>query len=437
LYRLRVKRPQPERSVGAGIGTVIQDQGRRLGKPTSLRTRELWARGAILVLLAGAHSVVMIGFMAQIDAADKAGRIRLMWQGALTCWLVALPAVWLMARLQSRWAVRGVGERIATLVHQCQEIGAGRAVPRLSYEGNDAELRNLALAVNDLLKYFNGFVACQRRFAADAAHELRTPLTAQIVVGENALARRCSSGELREVIGSMLEESKHMRLLIDNLLELARASAVAGVADDSPPRGPMPVELGKLARGCVDTLQVLAEEKHQHLELSISRVWADAAVTLIRQALLNVIHNAIEHCPEGTRIIVLSDRFSVNQAMIQVIDNGPGIPLERQPHVFRRFYRGCSSGARRGLGLGLSIADALLRSQRGQIHLASEPGNGCCFTLTLPLLAEPEADVVCNCDSEGHDMTVVPGPHPCGPYGSRTEIVTKSPNTLLKVPLVV
>jgi two-component system OmpR family sensor kinase len=94
--------------------------------------------------------------------------------------------------------------------------------------------------------------------------------------------------------------------------------------------------------------------------------------------------------------------------MIRVMDNGPGIPLEHQPHVFRRFYRGCSSGARRGLGLGLSIADALLRSQRGQIHLASEPGNGCCFTLTLPLLAEPGVDAVCTYDSAGDDMTVVP-----------------------------
>ncbi len=355
-----------------------------------------------------AFSLVVICLMVRIDAAEAFGRIRLMWQAALACWLVAPPAIWLMARLKSRWVVRRVGEPIAAIVHQCQEICAGRAAPRLNYEGNDAELSSLVLAVNDLLKYFNGFIVCQRRFAADAAHELRTPLSAQMVVGENALARRCSSGELREVIGSMLEESKHMRLLIDNLLELARASAVVGVANDSPPRGPMPVELGKLARGCVESLQVLAEEKHQYLELSTSCVWADAALTLIRQALLNVIHNAIEHCPEGTRIRVLTDRFSANQAMIRVMDNGPGIPLEHQPHVFRRFYRGCSSGARRGLGLGLSIADALLRSQRGQIHLASEPGKGCCFTLTLPLLSEPAVDAVCRCDSVGDHMTAVP-----------------------------
>jgi len=362
------------------------------------------------VLLAAAYSVLVSGFPAQVDAAATPERLSPLWQAALVCWFVALPAIWLIARLESRWVVRRVREPIATLVHQCQEIRAGRAAPRLSYEGNDVELGSLALAVNDLLKYFNGFVACQRRFAADAAHELRTPLTAQMVVGENALARRCSSGELREAIGSMLEESKHMRLLIDNLLELARASAVAGAPAGRPPREPMPVELGRLARGCVESLQVLAEEKHQHLEVSTFRVWADADVTLIRQALLNVIHNAIEHCPEGTRILVLTERFSVNQAMIRVMDDGPGIPLEHQPHVFRRFYRSRSSGARRGLGLGLSIADALLRSQRGEIHLTSEPGNGCCFTLTLPLIGEPGVDAVSACggDSAGAELTVVP-----------------------------
>jgi signal transduction histidine kinase len=334
----------------------------------------------ILVILAAAYSVI-----AGVDAGDAPEQLRQLWQAALVCWVVSLPSIWMIARVKSRWVVRRVQEPITALVRQCHEIRAGCAAPKLSYDGNDLELRALAAAFNGVLKHFNAFVLCQRGFAADAAHELRTPLTAQMVVGENALARRCSSAELREVIGSMLEESKHMRRLIENLLELARA-------EDNPPHGPMPLELGKLAQGCVESLQVLAEEKRQHLELSAATIWADADSTSVRQALLNVIHNAIEHCPECTRIQVIVDEFARDRVMIRVRDNGPGIPVEHQPHVFMRFYRCYNSGARRGLGLGLSIAQALLRSQRGYIHLASEPGEGCCFTLVLPLLPRAAAD---------------------------------------------
>jgi signal transduction histidine kinase len=207
------------------------------------------------------------------------------------------------------------------------------------------------------------------------------------VVGENALAQRATSAELREAVGSMLEEAKHMQRLIENLLELTRASVV-GVADRKSAGDPQPVELGRLAQGCVESLQILAEEKRQRIEVTAAPVWADANATMVRQALLNVIHNSIEHCPPETCIQVTTARFSNNHAMIRVKDNGSGIPLEQQPHVFRRFYRGPSATRRRGLGLGLSIAKAFVKSQRGNIYLMSEPGAGCCFTLTLPLLSE-------------------------------------------------
>jgi signal transduction histidine kinase len=78
--------------------------------------------------------------------------------------------------------------------------------------------------------------------------------------------------------------------------------------------------------------------------------------------------------------------------MIRVIDDGPGIPLEQQADVFKRFFRVAGTARRRSLGLGLSIAKAVLKSQRGDIYLRSEAGAGCCFTLTLPRLADQVAE---------------------------------------------
>jgi signal transduction histidine kinase len=143
-----------------------------------------------------------------------------------------------------------------------------------------------------------------------------------------------------------------------------------------------------LARDCVESLRVLAEEKQQSIAVNATPgVLADVDLTMVRQALLNVIHNSIEHCPEGTHIEVHTARYSPNEAQIRVHDNGPGIPLEEQPRVFERFYRGAGTSRQRSLGLGLSIAKAVLCSQGGGIELRSAPGEGCCFLLTLPLAA--------------------------------------------------
>jgi two-component system OmpR family sensor kinase len=299
---------------------------------------------------------------------------------------LALPAIWLIARIESRWIARHVQQPIALMIQQCREIRHGRAAVHLVHRGGADEIASLALAVNELLAHFNQNAVRQHRFVADAAHELRTPLTAQSLVGENALARKATRAELIETVGSMLEESKHMKCLIESLLELTRASATK--ADPDPARKVTPLDLSGLAQGCVESLQILAEEKRQRIRLCFSGpVWVDADSTMVRQALLNVIHNAIEHCPAGASIDVETATFSHLEGAIRVQDDGPGIPLGQQCRVFERFYRGV--GRRRGLGLGLSIARAVLQSQRGNIQLESQAGAGCCFTLTLPLIPEP------------------------------------------------
>jgi signal transduction histidine kinase len=361
-------------------------RGMRVFGAASLQNRAFWTCFGILILLAAGYGVVLAMFLGQHDLFDVPGRQQLAWCLALSCWLFALAPLWLLARVESRWIMRHVREPIAAVIRQCSEIRAGRAVPRLRHRGDD-ELAGLADAVNDLIDHFNQDMLCQHQFAADAAHELRTPLTAQSVVGENALARRCSGAELREAVGSMLEESNHMKRLIENLLELTRAAAV-GAAEWDATRQPMRLELGKLALGCVDSLQILAEEKHQRIELDAAVVWVDADATMVRQALLNVIHNAIEHCPDGACIQVVTARFARDLAMVRVTDDGPGIPVEQQPHIFKRFHRVTGASGRRGLGLGLAIAKAIMKSQRGNIFVRSEPYAGCSFTLTLPRLVE-------------------------------------------------
>lgn len=353
----------------------------------NLREHAFWTCFLLLAWLAAAYGIVLAIFLVNDAALDPPVRPILACHVALTCWVLALPAIWLIARIESRWVARHIQQPIAWMIEQCRDIRHGRSAAHLIHDGRTDDIASLAFAVNELLAHFNQNVVRQHRFVADAAHELRTPLTAQSLVGENALARKATSAELKEAVGSMLEESKHMRRLIESLLELTRASATKAT-DPDPSRKVTPLDLSGLAQGCVESLQILAEEKRQRILLSVGEsVWVDADPTMVRQALLNVIHNAIEHCHTGACIAVETSTCSHQEGAIRVQDDGPGIPLEEQSQVFERFYRG--SGGRRGLGLGLSIARAVLQSQRGNIQLHSHPGAGCCFTLTLPLLPQP------------------------------------------------
>lgn len=305
------------------------------------------------------------------------------WQTATAYWILTLLLLWLISRL-------------ATIVAHCEEAVEHNSTttPRDITDSRDArnDARDRALRAEKRLEHLEQIVIRQHRFVADAAHELRTPLTGMTLIGENVLAKKdASAAQLRDSIASMLEESDHMKRLIEGLLELTRASVASAANRDGRRAGAL-LDLSALARDCVETLRILAEEKQQSIEVSAHEaLWANADLTLVRQALLNIVHNAVEHCPTGACIRVETVRGLPDQALIRVEDDGPGIPEEQQRDVFERFFRGSSAARaqagtmpRRGLGLGLSIAKSILCSQGGGIELRRRPGAGCCFILSLP-----------------------------------------------------
>jgi signal transduction histidine kinase len=221
-----------------------------------------------------------------------------------------------------------------------------------------------------------------RRFTADASHELRTPLTAMRSVGEIGLRAKRESAEYREIIGSMLEEVDRLSLLVDRLLTLSRAdTGDSMLAMDR-------VDLGELAEEVTAQLDVLAEEKQQSLSVKVdgrSSCIGDRMV--LRQALLNLVDNAIKYSPVGGRITVRVSRSVEGAAILDVSDTGPGIPAEQQQRVFDRFYRVDRSRSREnggGTGLGLSIARWAVEVNGGQLTLENRDEPGATFRITLP-----------------------------------------------------
>jgi heavy metal sensor kinase len=269
---------------------------------------------------------------------------------------------------------------VAAMAEQAQKITMESLAARLPNPNPGDEFGQLATVFNQTLQRLESSFLELKRFTADASHELRTPLTSLRAVGEVALQRVRTPDELRETIGSMLEEAERLNALTASLLTLARLQGEeASLARER-------VDVSELSREVSGTLSVLATEKEQTIEFRRGDpVVSMADKVLLRQALLNVIHNAIRYSPRGSSIRIETD-CAANEACISVTDEGPGIPREHQARIFERFFRIDKARSRQdgGHGLGLAIAKWSIERQGGRIEVQSNGTEGSTFRILLP-----------------------------------------------------
>jgi signal transduction histidine kinase len=187
--------------------------------------------------------------------------------------------------------------------------------------------------------------------------------------------------EYRDLAASMIEEVNRLTGLLDQLLTISRADAGAIQMNFAV------VDLPDLARQAAELLEPLAEEKGQDLVLvhdDGARVKGDPAI--LRQAVINVLHNAIKYSPRGGKISIRVENARPDSVAIAVEDSGPGIAPEHAARIFDRFYRVDEGRSRDegGFGLGLSIAQWAVRVHGGTIGVTSHSGTGSTFRITLP-----------------------------------------------------
>lgn len=279
---------------------------------------------------------------------------------------------------------------VGRMASKAQEITAERLSERLPVANPEDEFGRLASVFNHTLQRLEHAFENLRRFTADASHELRTPLTALRSVGEVGLQEAGRSpASYRDVIGSMLEEADRLAALVDNLLTLTR-----GDAGQVPIHLEM-VDLAALAKDVVNHLRVLAEEKGQDVTLAgATSLAATADRGKLRQALINLLDNAIKYTPSGGHIRVNVQCRGSESAVVEIVDTGPGIPPAHREKVFERFYRvdqGRSSDAG-GAGLGLAIAEWAVRLSGGRVELESKEHRGSTFRVVLPAAKEDVND---------------------------------------------
>ena len=294
--------------------------------------------------------------------------------------VLAAPLAVLLAALGGYFVARRSLVPVVAMAEQARKITSENLTERLPIPNPHDELGQLASVFNQTLQRLENSFAELKRFTADASHELRTPLTALRTVGEVALRQGDNPAALRETIGSMLEEAQRLNDLIESLLTLARMeSGKLSIKRE-------PVKLDELAKEVRENLNVLAAEKQQTIELSGDDGLTVAADRLLlRQALTNIVHNAVRYAPPQTRISIRTAGRDGN-AWIEVADQGPGVASEHHTKLFERFYRVDKSRSRAGggHGLGLAIAKRSVEQQSGRIELESELGKGSVFRIVLP-----------------------------------------------------
>ncbi|SBS71724.1 putative sensor histidine kinase TcrY [uncultured Mycobacterium sp.] len=222
-----------------------------------------------------------------------------------------------------------------------------------------------------------------RQFVADASHELRTPLAA--IRGYTELVQREQdefSDDVVHALSRIDSEAKRMSRLVEDMLLLARLDAGRSIDN-------VPVDLSQLTINAVSDAHVAGRDHSWELHLPDEPVVMIGDGARLHQVVANLLSNARVHTPGGTTVTTSLRKTADERIIIEVIDDGPGIPAAQQPEIFGRFVRGDSSRSRRAgsTGLGLSIVAAVVSAHRGRVMVTSDPG-GTTFTVVLP--AAPE-----------------------------------------------
>ena len=284
--------------------------------------------------------------------------------------------------LSVSWVVRRVVQPLDQLNATTSQLTADTlANAKLQLDQGPIEVMQLSRTYNSLLERLAQSWSQQRQFVSAVSHELRTPLT--IVQGYlHRTIKRANNLSPEQVKGLQTaeEESIRMRRLLDDLLDLSRSDSGKLAIANEPVRLTDQLEqVADLARNTLNRPLLLELPDDPRARDAM----AHADPPRLRQVLLDLIENADKYSPENTPIRLVL-RHSTDASLVDVIDQGIGIPEQELDQVFQRFQRASNAPAKTGSGLGLSVVKLLVEGMGGSIEVHSRLGEGSCFTVILP-----------------------------------------------------
>ena len=273
--------------------------------------------------------------------------------------------------------------------------------PREPIGEPDSEVGDLSESFNQMMDHVERALqrreaseAKLKRFASDASHELRTPLAT--ISGYAEYAQRDNdalSPDVSQSLSRIRSETSRMAALVEDLLLLARLDA----------QGPTDTHATLIAPTVIESVadaRTLAPDKDWVVEIGTDEAHLESSISepALRRVLTNLLSNARVHATTATRVTTRLTRLPNGDALLEVEDDGPGVPADLAPHVFDRFVRGDEArtrfedGGSGSTGLGLSITEELVRAAGGSLELESRPGRTV-FSVTLPKVGPAGTEV--------------------------------------------
>ncbi len=300
-------------------------------------------------------------------------------------------------------------ERLNTAVRAI--IDTGNISGRIETRADGDELDALSASFNEMLERIERLVGGMKATLDTVAHDFRTPLTRLRGIAEVALRGPQDAERYREALSDCLEEAEQMVRLLNAIMDISEVEAGVMKLELEP------TDLAGLAAEVVELYRYAAEEREIVLRVTVGAADAGSGATTapldrarFRQAIANLLDNAVKYgSPGGTVAVTVgmarpaaaAERSSAatpagtaserSRLVLEVLDDGIGIPANEVPHIWERLYRGSEVRYTRGLGLGLSLVHAIVAAHGGSVAVESTPGVGSRFRIELPTAGEPSS----------------------------------------------
>jgi signal transduction histidine kinase len=352
---------------------IVLDEARKYGEHYFTLSGR---KGYAVYYTASLHKYVVV-----TQALDKNGIIQmkqLRWV-LITCFLLGILVVVITGYYFSTKLVKP----IATIINEVNEITSQDLSKRIQAGPGEDELQQLARTFNQLLNRLEESFHIQRRFISNASHELSTPMASIASQLEVSLQKDRSTEEYKSVMQSINDDVQQLSKLTRGLLEMAKAGTEGSIklseirVDEVLMK--IPADIGKIHTDYSVQLQ-FSDFPENELECMVF-----GNSDLLYSAIKNIVENACKYSNDKMADITL--QFGEGVVKVEVRDNGLGIPENEIPFVFQPFYRGSDAQTTKGFGLGLSMANRIIRLHKGKIEVRSELNKGTMFTIIIPSMS--------------------------------------------------